>query len=327
MGQVVGQGSSISAQASFQFESDDTFPSSLSTGRKAPARRPPTLVTVDPISGDLGRRAQTLSRTNLKSYEAHRKVCAGEVATHFEAQFRDFWNKRYRHYSSTERFCRRVASVFNLDHQTVKETRAYLNLPRCARSSVRAGRTDRFSTPLFYDIDAGLSDPLDTFYRKSCYRAAISEAWGTYLHVYGRLSPDMIDPDDVQFLVSNYPLSLAHIALALQVHEHELRDYARAMGFPFSYRHANVSTRNLINNPKHPRFTQIVLRSAQLLYTSQAIPFREISARIGVDPELLFMLGEQFVGEWQHPSLKTIQHVIEYTTMLHIQEGGVIRKR
>ncbi|MFB2350921.1 hypothetical protein, partial [Priestia megaterium] len=63
------------------------------------------------------------------------------------------------------------------------------------------------------------------------------------------------------------------------------------------------------------------------LYTSQGVPLREIAFRIGIDPDLLFTLGEQVIGDWQHPSLKTIQHVIEYTTMLHIQEGGVIRRR
>ncbi len=317
------------AQASFDFEVSGSGSSNRSwqTKSRSKSRKPPALVTVAPISGDLQLRAQTLSSTSLKSYEAHREVCAGEMVGHFESCFRDFWHKRYRHYSSTDRFCQRVAEVFNLDIGTVKATRTYLGLPRCSSSAVKPGATGRFSTPLFYDAKDGLSDPLDTFYRQNCYRAAISDAWETYLHVYGRLSPDMIDPADVRFLVSSYPLSMTQIAQMLQVHEHELRDYSRAMGFPRTYREAGVCARNLINHPKHPRFTRIVLRSAQMLYASQGVPLREIAFRIGIDPDLLFTLGEQVIGDWQHPSLKTIQHVIEYTTMLHIQEGGVIRRR
>lgn len=317
------------AQASFDFEVSSSNSSEPLARAKSGSRRrtPPKLLSVEPISGDLGQRAKTLSLTNLKSYEAHRKVCAGEMVGHFEACFRDFWQKRYRHYSSTDRFCRRVASVFNLDVATVKATRVYLGLPGCSRNAVKPGTTGRFSTPLFYDSKEGLTDPLDAFYRQSCYRAAISEAWETYLNVYGRLSPDMIDPADIRFLTSSYPLSMTQIAQMLQVHEHELRDYTRAMGFPRTYRQAGVCARNLINHPKHPRLTRIVLGCAQTLYSSQGVPLREIAFRIGIDPDLLFTLAERVVGDWQHPSLKTIQHVIEYTTMLHVQEGGVIRRR
>lgn len=285
----------------------------------------PRLVSVQRIDEGVKGRVDTLNESSAKAFYRHRTQCAGSLVATFEAQFQDFWLKRYRQHTDTARLCKRVASIFGLDLDTVYQIYRYLGLPECQATSEHRLSQNRFSTCLYVNPSDGLEDPLDRFYRKTCYRAAVTNAYQYYLDVYGWLAPDMIDPADIRYVLSTYPMHLSVVAQLLQIRESEFTQYVHAMGWPTSYRCNAPKFRDLVGKSRHDRLSRIVMRCAQAVYTHQAIPMKEIATRLGLAPMVLFTQGEHYVGEWRQPQLHTIQHVIEHTTVLHLQQGGMLR--
>ena len=284
------------------------------------------ILKVKPLTTESAKRISALSSIVQRSFEIRRYEDAGHILNHFTAAFVDFWNKRHTQYSSTERFIRRVSRVFNISVDQARVTQRYLNLPDCATAPTRNLDQYRFASCLYIDANETVRDPLDRYYGRTIQKQSTLQAWDNYLAEYAYLTPEALDPSDIRFVLRNYPMSIERAAMMLQVRTSELADYANQMNFPISYRASALPVRDLLGNQKHERLTSIVLKAAQTLYTHQAIPLRIIAERIGIDVNMLFEMGERDVGDWILPQLSTIHHVIEVTTLLHVEAGGVLRQ-
>jgi|GEM_PF-3925695 len=284
------------------------------------------ILKVKPLSHESADRIRDLSAVVQQSFQQRRTESAGFILNKFSTSLIEFWEKRFSQYSSTDRFIKRVAKVFNLTTVQVRVTQQYWNLPNCARQTIRTLDNTRFATCLYLDANETVRDPLENYYTRTITKTSTLHAWDNYVLTYAFLTPDMLDPSDVSYLLKKYSMSIERAAMLLQVRASELADYAEDMNFPVSYRTSAVPIRDLIGHTKHERLTTILLRSAHALYTHQAIPLRIIAERIGVDVGMLFEQGEKVVGDWIHPHLSTIHHVIERTTLLHVEAGGVLRQ-
>lgn len=285
-----------------------------------------SLLNVGRLCDDSARRMAAFSSVVQRSFDIRRHEDAGHIVTHFTAAFTDFWNKRYAQYSSTERFLRRVAKVFNLDIEQAKATQKHLGLPNCVSTPRRALDQHRFSTCLYMDDNEVVRDPLARYYDRTVKKQSTLAAWDSYLARYAYLSPDMLNPSDVRFMLRNYPILTERMAMLLQVRPQELAAYADDMQFPRTYRARPLSIPDLLGHVKHQRLTRIVVECAQTLYTHQAIPLKTIAERVGVDVVTLYTVGENVGGDWVMPTLNTVHHVIETTTLLHVEAGGVLRQ-
>ncbi|WP_286715330.1 hypothetical protein [Marinobacter sp. tcs-11] len=285
-----------------------------------------SLLRVGRLSDESAKRMAAFSSVVQRSFDIRRHEDAGHIVTHFTAAFTDFWYKRYAQYSCTKRFLRRVAKVFNLSPEQATATQAHLDLPNCVSAPRRALDQHRFSTCLYMDDNETVRDPLARYYDRTVKKQSTLAAWDSYLARYAYLSPDMLNPADIRFLLRNYPVLTERMAMLLQVRPDELAAYADDMNFPQTYRTRPLAIRDLIGHEKHQRLTRIVIACAQMLYTHQAIPLKTIAERIGVDIVTLYTLGEKVGGDWVMPTLNTVHHVIEITTLLHVESGGVLRQ-
>ena len=284
------------------------------------------ILKVKPLTTEAADRVQSLSDIVQQSFQQRRTESAGFILSKFSASLIDFWKKRCSQYSSTERFIRRVAKVFNLTEAQVRITQQYWGLPNCAKLSTRTLDNTRFATCLYLDPNETVRDPLENYYSRTITKASTLAAWDTYLNQHAFLSPDMLDPADIRYLLNKYPMPIERLAMLLQVHPSELADFAHDMNFPFTYHASAVPIRDLIGHLKHQRLTNIVFAAAHALYTYQAIPLRIIAERIGIDVSALFEQGGTVIGDWIHPRLSSVHHVIEITTLIHVEAGGVLRQ-
>ena len=284
------------------------------------------ILKVKPLTPAAADRVRVLSSVVQQSFQQRRTESAGFILSKFSASLIEFWEKRYSQYSSTERFIKRVARVFNLTDAQVRVTQKYYQLPDCMTQACRTLDNTRFATCLYLDANETVRDPLENYYSRTITKASTLHAWDQYLNDYAFLTPDMLNPSDIRYLLKKYPMPVERAAMLLQVKPDELAEYAEAMDFPLTYHTSAVPIRDLIGHEKHQRLTAILLNSAHALYTHQAIPLRIIAERIGVDVGALFEQGEKLVGDWIHPHLNTIHHVIEITTLIHVEAGGVLRQ-
>lgn len=284
------------------------------------------LLQIDRLSQDAANRLHAFSPVIQHSFEVRRIEDASHIMSHFSDAFSDFWNKRYTQYSSTDRFLKRVAGVFNLSIDQARATQQHLRLPSCGPTAVRCLDQTKFSTCLYLDEKEIVRDPLSRFYDRTVRKNSTLPAWDRYLSEYAFLTPEALEPSDIRFMLKNYPMPLERHAALLQLRPEELLAYADDMNFPVTYRQSRLNIAELLGHEKHARLTRIVLGCAHALYTHQAMPLRYIAERIGIDVTFLFTLGDRAIGDWVMPTLKTVHHVIEVTTLLHIESGGVLRR-
>ena len=278
------------------------------------------------LSEQAQRHLASLSNCNRATYQSTRQQFIQGITRAFSEEFSRFWMSRYHQYTNMDRFVSRVARFFSMDVDHVYLVADYLSLPSCPRTADHARDIGSFQSVMFIDGTENLIDPLDRFYRRSVYRASNSEAWNGYLATYGWLPPDALNPSDIRYLCREYPMPRYRLAMLLQVKESELNEYVDSMRWPSRYSLSAAPIRDLLPCKRHRRLAQIVIRSAQALYTHQAIPLQVIAERIGVDRCTLFSLGERFGEEWRMPAPSTIHHVIEHVNLAHIANGGVIRR-
>ena len=318
----------VAAASIQQFRFDFPLPETKrKSAQKAPCARYPGLIGLSSLDETIAGRIANVTSHSAITFHEQRPDHANYLVGTFESHFQAFWLKRYRHYSNTQRFCERVADLFGLPIATVLQVVEYLGLPKCQKVAEKELLEHRFATCLYIDSSDSLRDPLDLAYKKTCYRASMAESFGDYLALYGWLSPDMLCESDLRYVLRHYAFPLPIIAQILQIQSDELARYVESMKIerPAVLGSRPPVFRDLLGRQRHERLSRIVLSCAQSLYTNQAVPLRELAIRIGVSPMVLYAQAEQLVGDWAQPKLQTIQHVIEHTTALHLQNGGLLR--
>ena len=201
-----------------------------------------------------------------------------------------------------------------------------LGLPNCPDQGRAPKEMGTFQSAIFINGTENLIDPLTRHYSKSVYRTSNADAWNEYLDAYGWLTPDALDPSDVRYLLREYLMPTHRKSMLLQVPESELAAFAKSMNFDNPYQYQSVPVRDLLAHRRHERLTRIIIKSAQALYTYQAIPLQVIAERIGISPSTLYQLGETYGEDWKIPAASTIHHVIDHVNVIHMANGGVIRR-
>ncbi|ARM86324.1 hypothetical protein [Marinobacter salarius] len=268
----------------------------------------------------------TLSKTNRESYESTRRQFVKGLTDEHLQIFEEFWTARFHQYSNTDRFLGRIADSFSMTTEMARTIAEVLGLPKCPEKTSGPQEIGSFQSVIFIDGTENLIDPLSRYYSKSVYRASNAEAWDEYLFDYGWLMPDALDPADVRYVLREYPMPTHRKAMLLQVRDSELDAFASSMEWPNQYQLCAAPVRDLLAHKRHDRLTRIIVKSAQALYTHQAIPLQVIAERIGVTASMLYTLGENFGEGWKIPSASTIHHVIDHVNVIHMANGGVIRR-